>query len=113
MRPSPQLLACSLVLCLGPLAIGAEPAPLREAPPAGGLPATVPASGAAPDTARSAPDWKKIDEAIARGVALLEKTQNKDGSWGTGTETHGTEIMSMVPGSHDAFRIGTTALYVM
>src|SRR5207248_9180541 len=57
--------------------------------------------------------WKKIDEAIARGVALLEKTQNKDGSWGTGTETHGTEIMSMVPGSHDAFRIGTTALCVM
>ncbi|MEM6313767.1 MAG: hypothetical protein AAF743_06745, partial [Planctomycetota bacterium] len=39
--------------------------------------------------------------------------QNDDGSWGTGTETRGTEIYSMVPGSHDAFRVATTALAAM
>ena len=52
-------------------------------------------------------------DAIAKGVAFLQKSQNPDGSWGTGTETHGTEVYSMVPGSHDAYRIGTTALCVM
>jgi hypothetical protein len=54
-----------------------------------------------------------IPEAIDRGVKFLVSSQNADGSWGTGTETRGTEIMSMVPGSHDAFRLGTTALCVM
>jgi hypothetical protein len=39
--------------------------------------------------------------------------QNPDGSWGTGLETRGLEIYSMVPGSHDAYRVATTALCVM
>jgi hypothetical protein len=54
-----------------------------------------------------------IKEALADGVAFLVKGQNVDGSWGTGTETRGTEVYSMVPGSHDAFRVATTALCVM
>jgi hypothetical protein len=56
---------------------------------------------------------KTIDAAIARGVEFLEKSQTKGGYWGTGTVTRGTEIESMVPGSHDAFRLGTTALCIM
>jgi len=54
-----------------------------------------------------------INSAIDRGVKFLEGFQNPDGSWGTGTETRGSEIFSMVPGSHDAFRIGTSALCVL
>lgn len=54
-----------------------------------------------------------IGEAVADGVGFLVKSQNPDGSWGTGTETRGTEVYSMVPGSHDAFRVATTALCVM
>ncbi|CAN5634866.1 hypothetical protein BH09PLA1_BH09PLA1_33200 [soil metagenome] len=54
-----------------------------------------------------------IDRAIADGVAFLVKAQQPDGSWGTGLETRGTEIYSMVPGSHDAYRVGTSALCVM
>jgi hypothetical protein len=46
-------------------------------------------------------------------VKFLESSQTADGYWGTGTETRGTEILSMVPGSQDAFRLGTTALCVM
>lgn len=54
-----------------------------------------------------------VRQALARGVAFLVKSQNADGSWGTGTETRGTEVMAAVPGSHDAFRVATTALCVM
>ena len=54
-----------------------------------------------------------IPAAIQRGVEFLKQSQNPDGSWGTGTETRGTEVMASVPGSHDGFRIGTTALCVM
>jgi hypothetical protein len=54
-----------------------------------------------------------IKEAVVDGVGFLVKNQNPDGSWGTGTETRGTEVYSMVPGSHDAFRVATTALCVM
>lgn len=51
--------------------------------------------------------------AIKRGVKFLVENQQPDGSWGTGLETRGLEIYSMVPGSHDAFRVATTALCVM
>lgn len=56
---------------------------------------------------------KRIRQAIERGVSFLVSSQNADGSWGTGLKTTGFEIYSMVPGSHDAFRVGTTALCVM
>jgi hypothetical protein len=50
---------------------------------------------------------------IRRGVEFLVQSQQPEGCWGTGRETRGTEIYSMVPGSHDAFRVATTALCVM
>jgi len=53
------------------------------------------------------------DPAISRGVAFLERDQQPEGYWGTGVESHGNEIYSMYPGSHDAFRVGTTALCIM
>lgn len=56
---------------------------------------------------------RDIDEAIRDGVAYLVKSQNPDGSWGTGTETRGFEVYSMVPGTHHALQIATTALCVM
>ena len=56
---------------------------------------------------------RPIDQAIREGIAFLVRDQNDDGSWGTGLQTRGTELYSSVPGSHDAFRIGTTALCVM
>jgi hypothetical protein len=68
---------------------------------------------AQPPTTAPATQPLSISQSIARGVAFLEKDQSPDGSWGTGTETRGTEIYSMVPGSLDAFRLGASALCVM
>ncbi|HEX3356013.1 MAG TPA: prenyltransferase/squalene oxidase repeat-containing protein [Tepidisphaeraceae bacterium] len=51
--------------------------------------------------------------AIQRGVTFLEQSQQPEGFWGTGLETRGLEIYSMVPGSHDAFRVATTSLCIM
>lgn len=66
------------------------------------------------DNRTSAPSTQpSINNAIRRGVEFLVKSQNPDGSWGTGLETRGFEVYSMVPGSHDAFRVATTALCVM
>ena len=56
---------------------------------------------------------RDIDHAIRRGVEFLVKNQQPDGSWGTGLETRGTEIYSMIPGSLDSFRIGASSLCVM
>jgi hypothetical protein len=56
---------------------------------------------------------RPIDQAITEGVAFLESSQNPDGSWGTGTVSHGNEIVVSIPGSHHAFRAATTALCVM
>jgi hypothetical protein len=57
------------------------------------------------------PDYRN---SIDRGVKFLVESQQPDGSWGTGTKvTRGNEIYSMVPGSHDAYRVATTALCVM
>ncbi len=56
---------------------------------------------------------RPIDKAIRDGVNFLESSQNPDGSWGTGRVSHGNEIVVSIPGSHDAFRVATTALCVM
>lgn len=56
---------------------------------------------------------QSVDKAIADGVAFILKTQNADGSWGSGLQTRGIEIFATVPGSHDSFRGGTTALCVI
>src|SRR5437867_3757487 len=56
---------------------------------------------------------RPIDRAIAEGVAFLVSSQNPDGSWGTGRGTTDFDVMAAVPGSHDAFRVGTTGLCVL
>ncbi len=54
----------------------------------------------------------EVNNALDRGVAYLLKNQNADGSWGTPERTKALNIMASPPGSHDAFRSGTTALCV-
>ena len=43
-----------------------------------------------------------IRAVVRKGVAFLIKSQNADGSWGTGLETRGTEVYSMIPGSPES-----------
>lgn len=51
-----------------------------------------------------------VEAAIQRGVAFLVGYQNQDGSWGSAKRTKDLNIYAPVPGAHDAFRTGTTAL---
>jgi hypothetical protein len=55
----------------------------------------------------------RSDPAVRGGVRFLEQSQQPEGFWGTGTHTTGFEVYHMIPGSHDAFRVGTTALCIM
>lgn len=75
-----------------------------------------PVTATAPSAATTSPDQvyaRPVDRAIADGVAFLESSQNPNGSWGTGTVTHGNEVEVSVPGSHDAFRVAVASLCVM
>lgn len=54
-----------------------------------------------------------LEGAIERGRGFLVGSQNADGSWGSGRGSSGFDVMADVPGSHDAFRVGATALAVM
>lgn len=56
---------------------------------------------------------RPLDQAIREGVTFLLSSQNPDGSWGTGRRSTGFDVLADVPGSHDAFRVGTTALCAM
>jgi hypothetical protein len=56
---------------------------------------------------------RPVDQAIKEGVAFLENDQNPDGSWGTGTVSHGNEVVVSVPSSHEAFQVAVTSLCVM
>jgi hypothetical protein len=55
-------------------------------------------------------DRVRVLAAIERGVDFLLQKQNKDGSWGSATRTKDLNIYAPVPGAHDAFRTGSTAL---
>jgi len=55
---------------------------------------------------------RSVGGAIDDGVDYLVGSQSPDGSWGQGRETTDFDVMASVPGSHDAFRVGTTALCV-
>lgn len=82
---------------------------------------TTPSRSAAspPRVSASQPSTRPVDRratveaAIHKGVDFLLKSQNKDGSWGTGKETRGFEVMASVPGSLKSFQVATTALSVM
>ncbi len=69
-------------------------------------PATLPATQ--PTERRSS-----IEASIRDGVKFLVSSQNKDGSWGTGRETRGFEVLAKVPGSLKSFQVATSALCVM
>lgn len=51
-----------------------------------------------------------LNKSMDRGIAFLLKSQNKDGSWGSAERTKALNIMASPPGSHNAFRLATTAL---
>jgi len=55
----------------------------------------------------------EVDAAIERGIRFLVDAQNPDGSWGSGRGSTGFDVLASPPGSHDAFRVGCTALAAM
>jgi hypothetical protein len=58
----------------------------------------------------SAPD--EIQAAIRAGIDFLLERQNKNGSWGSATNTKGLNIFAPIPGAHHAFRAAVTGLSV-
>ncbi|MCE9545677.1 MAG: hypothetical protein K8T25_09185 [Planctomycetia bacterium] len=53
-----------------------------------------------------------VDRSITRGVDFLLSIQNRDGSWGSATQTKDLNIYAPVPGAHEAFRAAVTALCI-
>ncbi|MEZ5300458.1 MAG: hypothetical protein R3F11_07330 [Verrucomicrobiales bacterium] len=81
-----------------------------EAGPAAGADPRI--DQAAPGADAPPPSPEQIQAAIDRGVAFLVADQNKDGSWGTPTQTKGLNIYAPVPGAHGAFRAAITAMCI-
>lgn len=81
-------------------------------------PATSPAAGpdlAAPATHPSADHVhaRPLDQAIADGCDFLLARQNPNGSWGNPVASAVDDLYISVPGSHDTFKVASTALCVM
>lgn len=55
---------------------------------------------------------EEIEAGIDKGINFLLADQNKNGSWGSPTQTKGLNIYAPVPGAHQAFRCAVTALAV-
>ena len=94
-----------LLLCAAPLA-----SVCSDEPPRTKLPETlenVPEPEPVPPR-----EPKEVEEAIGRGIAFLLKVQNENGSWGSAQNTKDLNIFAPVPGAHNAFRSGVTALCV-
>ena len=72
-------------------------------------------AGAQPEVTppQPAPSPEAVREAVRKGVDFLLKAQNRNGSWGSGDSPRTTEVLADVPGSHQAFRVATTALCVL
>ena len=58
------------------------------------------------------PSAAAMDRAVDRGVRFLLESQNRNGSWGSAHRTKDLNIFAPVPGAHEAFRSGVTALAV-
>jgi len=58
------------------------------------------------------PATSKVEAAVERGVDFLVRRQNPNGSWGSARMTKELNIYAPVPGAHDAFRTGTSALCI-
>src|SRR2546421_12848889 len=52
-----------------------------------------------------------LEAGIRRGVEFLLRTQKADGHWGGPQWTGGVDV-DPVPGAHDSFTVGTTAMCV-
>jgi hypothetical protein len=59
-----------------------------------------------------APAPAEIEASIGRGVAFLLAHQNANGSWGSERSSRPEEVYAPVPGAHQAFRAGVTALCI-
>ncbi len=91
----------------------AAPAALLLALFAAALSLSVRPEGPEPADAGPGVRERPVRRAIREGVRYLVDSQQPDGSWGRGADTTDFDVMAMVPGSHDAFRVGATALCVM
>jgi hypothetical protein len=58
------------------------------------------------------PDPAAIEESIKKGIDFLVGNQNKNGSWGGPTFTHGVTLYAPVPGAHQAFQAAVTAMCI-
>jgi hypothetical protein len=54
-----------------------------------------------------------VRRVVSEGVQWLIDNQNPDGSWGSHESPRPIEVLADVPGSHEAFRVATTALCVI
>ncbi len=72
-------------------------------------------AGDAPTLAKFVPPAARVsvDEAVRTGVDFLVRNQNKDGSFGRYATPRTYELWCDVPGGHQAFKGGTTALCYM
>lgn len=88
---------------------------LVAAVPAMPLSASQEAAPRAPHLHQSGADFMEVSnaEATKAGVSWLLANQNKDGTWGSHSSPRWYEVMSSVPGGHNAFRVATTSLCVM
>jgi hypothetical protein len=55
----------------------------------------------------------ELDTTVRTATEWLVRAQNADGSWGSHHSPRPIEVLCNVPGSHEAFKVATTALAVM
>jgi hypothetical protein len=109
----------SLILAISLFALAAASAG-DEQPPSVSEPAvfsdtTAPAAPAAPAPLATEEDRElpELARVIEEAVSWLVKNQNSNGSWGSYYTKRNYEIFAMVPGSHNTFRVATSALCVI
>jgi hypothetical protein len=56
---------------------------------------------------------ERVEQARSEGVRWLLDNQRPTGAWGSHHSSRPIEVLADVPGSHQAFRVGTTALSII